>query len=537
MPQTIAPVPPREDVAGPKADAAVRPPGPAGRRPVVEVRPVAVPAAPPLPVLHDSVPAGTGPRSSPPPAGASPAAASAPAGGTAASVRPPATTTTWLLECVAVLLQPRDAQDPLRALVVHIAASLRCQRVALALQDGRGTLRVVAVSDLPRPQDAPDFVADLLAAAHDVQASGCTLVHPAVVEAGRHPSLGHVQLGRSLGGSALCSAPLADGGQVHGVLTLQRDAAEPFGRHEAARFELVCAFLAPLLRLQAAAGSSARPPAGGLPRWMRAVRRHAWTLAAVAALAAAAVPVPHSVAAAARVHGVQEWQLAAPRDGFIASVGARPGSTVRSGDALVVLDDESARQELRTAQATLDQAESAFGEAMARGEQGQVVVQVARIEEAAARVEAARQALARGRLVAPDAGIVVDGDLTRSIGAPVQRGQVLMTLAPADGHRVALWVDERDIARVRVGQAGLLRLASQPGEPVPVEVVRLTPLASVRDGRNGFEVEARPVSQAASLRPGFEGVARLEDGQAPLGWVLLHRAWHAVRLGWWSVAG
>lgn len=452
--------------------------------------------------------------------------------------RQPQPGTAWLLECVAVLLQPRDGLDPLRALVVHIAASLGCQRVSLGLQVRGSPLSLVAVSDLPRPADAPEFVADLLAAMHDVQSSGCTLTFPPVGEPARHPALGHVQLGRSLGGGALCSAPLADGGRVLGVLTLQRDAAEPFSRSEAARIELVCAFLAPLLHLQAtAAPGGGRSTGTGLPVWLQAVRRHARVLAVLAAAGVAALPVPHSVAALATVRGVQEWQLAAPRDGYVAQVHARPGQSVRVGETLVALDEESARNDLRTAQAALDQAETGFSEAMARGEQGQVVVQVARIEEGLARVAAARQAMERGRIAAPADGIVVDGDLTRSIGAPVQRGQVLMTVAPAQGHRIALWVDERDIGRVAAGQAGTLRLAARPGDAVPLEVVRLTPLASVRDGRNGFEVEARPTGEVSGLRPGYEGVARLHDGREPLAWVLLHRAWHAARMRWWSLAG
>ena len=42
--------------------------------------------------------------------------------------------------------------------------------------------------------------------------------------------------------------------------------------------------------------------------------------------------------------------------------------------------------------------------------------------------------------------VVVSGDLTQSLGAPLERGQVMLELAPLDAYRVTLQVDERDIA-------------------------------------------------------------------------------------------
>ena len=49
-------------------------------------------------------------------------------------------------------------------------------------------------------------------------------------------------------------------------------------------------------------------------------------------------------------------------------------------------------------------------------------------------------------------GIVIKGDLSQNLGAPVQRGEVLMVLAPNDSFRLILEVDEADIAAVRPGQ-------------------------------------------------------------------------------------
>ena len=89
-----------------------------------------------------------------------------------------------------------------------------------------------------------------------------------------------------------------------------------------------------------------------------------------------------------------------------------------------------------------------------------------------------QQVIARGRVEAPFDGTVIQGDLTQSIGAPVQQGDPLMTIARTDGFRVIVEVDERDIQPVRVGQQGSLALSALPWNTLPLRVTRITPVAT-----------------------------------------------------------
>ena len=73
--------------------------------------------------------------------------------------------------------------------------------------------------------------------------------------------------------------------------------------------------------------------------------------------------------------------------------------------------------------------------------------------------------LQRARIEALFDGIVIKGDLGQYLGAPVQRGEVLLLLAPNDSFRLILEVDEADIAAIRPGQDGALALAAEPGGP------------------------------------------------------------------------
>ncbi|MFM2340551.1 MAG: hypothetical protein RLZZ592_204 [Pseudomonadota bacterium] len=445
----------------------------------------------------------------------------------------------WTMETLAAFLQAPRGTDPLRALVVHLAASLRCDRAALGLRPRRGAeIEVMAVSDVLRPQDAGELVRDLHAAMMEASASACTLTHPSRRASPVHPGLAHVQLGRVLGACAVCSVPLGAGGRVGGVLTLQRDLGAPFRTEEILRLEQVAQFLAPVLQLHLAGRRRAAVlDLSSGPAWLQSLRRHLLMTALALGTALALLPVGHEVVAPARVRGLHERQLVAPRDGFIAVVHARPGQRVVQGQPLLDLDGEAARQAQRAAQAGLSQAETAVSEAQARHDPAQLVVQMARVEEAQARLEQAREDEARSRVAAPLDGLVVEGDLSRSVGAPVRRGEVLMTVAPSDGFRLVLWVDERDVGALRIGTPGALRVAARPGQALALTVTRITPVAQVREGRNGFEVEAALVGAAPELRPGFEGVARLEAGRRLAVQALLGRLPDALRMGWWTLFG
>ena len=443
------------------------------------------------------------------------------------------------METLAVLLQaPRDT-DALRTLVLHLAASLRCDRVARGLRrHTRADLEVMAVSDLPRLSDAAELVRDLHAAMQEAAASACTLTHPARRHGPMQAGLAHVQLSRTMGACAVCTVPLGGDGVVLGALTLQRDLGAPFRTEEILRLEQAATYLAPLLRLYLTRTAS-RGAASLIawPKWLAPLRRHVWPVALGSALVIGLLPVHREVVAPTRVQGLHERQLVAPRDGFISVVYARPGAQIQTGQSLIDFDGEQASNELRSAEASLSQAESAVSEALARHDQAQIVVQMAKVDEARARADLARRDLERGRVLSPLPGVVVSGDLSRPVGAPVKRGAVMMTVAPADGFRLVLWVDERDIAQVQVGTIGALRVAARPGQAVPMTVTRITPVARVREGRNGFEVEGALVAAAAALRPGFEGVTRLETGRHPLAVELFGRLFDWVRMGWWTLLG
>ena len=61
-----------------------------------------------------------------------------------------------------------------------------------------------------------------------------------------------------------------------------------------------------------------------------------------------------------------------------------------------------------------------------------------------------------------------------------------------------------------------------------------TPVATTEDGRNVFRIEAMLQGGAGSLRPGMEGIAKVEIGERNLLWIWLHPLFDAARLAIWK---
>jgi hypothetical protein len=123
--------------------------------------------------------------------------------------------------------------------------------------------------------------------------------------------------------------------------------------------------------------------------------------------------------------------------------------------------------------------------------------------------------------------------LSQSLGAPVERGQVLFQVTPLDEYRVIAEVDERDIAELVKGQPSELVLPSMPGEVFPFVVEKITPVSTAKEGRNYFRVEGRMEKISARLRPGMEGISKIHIDRRKLIWVWSHQMIDWLRLQYW----
>jgi biotin carboxyl carrier protein len=447
-----------------------------------------------------------------------------------------------------LLRQPTLAEGAL-ALASELVPLLGCDRVVFGVMPnagaGTGTdtgaVQIVAVSNSADFKLEQELLRLMAAAMQEAADQGARVAYPAAATGPARIVLAHADL-HARSGQAIASVPLVQGGRAVGALLAEwRSAAAP---EEAALalLDSVAAAIGPLVALrQQAERSGLRRSADAFKAGWRQLARPAnpapklLALALVAGAAAALwLPVDYRIGAPARIEGAVQRVLAAPMDGFLHKSLVRPGDSVRAGDVLAEMADQDLLLEQRKWEAALAQHENAFAAALANADRAQFVIAQGKAGEARAQLELVRQQLARTKLVAPIDGVVIKGDLSQALGAPVQRGDTLLTLAPADRFRLIVDVDERDVASIKPGQRGELALAALPAETLGFVVERLTPVAAVRDGRNTFEVEAHLLAAAPLLRPGLQGVAKIEAGQQPALWIWGHRAWNGLRLALWS---
>ena len=428
------------------------------------------------------------------------------------------------------------------ALVSAIAVEAHCDRVSLGLTK-KGVSAVVAISNQPtRPAEGSE-TRELATLMDEAVEQGLALCVPAARDSGAI-TLAHSTAARRRN-AAICTVPLVVRGETVGAMCFERNGSHPFSADETEVLEHVVSLLAPVLHLMwrdarpwyRRLAESVRPP---FARVFGLHDRRSRAIAAGAVLALLVVlvfPVDRQVAGRARVEGVVQRVLVAPTDGFIQATHVRPGDPVKAGQVLAELADKELQLEKRKWSSQLAQFENAYASAVARSDRGLAAINMAKAAEAQANVALAESKLERTQLVAPFDGIVIQGDLTQSIGAPVQQADALMTVARTDGFRVIVEVDERDIRPVQVGQAASVALSALPWSALAAEVTRITPMATTVEGANVFEVETKLLETAPDVRPGLRGVAKVTVGKQPLLFGFVRRVFDWARLWLWTWLG
>lgn len=254
----------------------------------------------------------------------------------------------------------------------------------------------------------------------------------------------------------------------------------------------------------------------------------------LALLALLVWPVPDRVSANTVIEGRLRQVITAPFDGFIGQVAVRPGQRVVRGQVLARLDDRDLKLEQTKVRSERDQASGKLRQSMSDRDAPAMALAQAELQQAEAQLALVDAKLARAELVAPQDGLLVTGDWVQQIGGPVETGKEMFEIAAGEGYRVVLHVPDRDIARVKLGQTGALRLTGQPNESHAFRVINLTATAGVQDGTNGFRVEAEWQGEVPPLSPGMQGIGKIEVGQSNLLTVWTRSSVDWLRLKIWS---
>jgi RND family efflux transporter MFP subunit len=450
-----------------------------------------------------------------------------------------------LLTVVDVLAKSLDQHESgaaAMAVATELTNRLGCDRVSLGFTHG-DDVQIEAISQAVQIDDKTNLVRALGNTIKEALDQDASVVFPAQSENKFAVSTAHASLAREYGANAICTVPMSHDGRAIGALVLERTRDQSFDTDTVSLCEYIASLVGPILDFK-------RREQQSLPKKIIAAMKH-WLAALLGSqariwktiglvLAAAAVVIfslstsAYRIDAKAQLQGTVQRVVIAPFDGFLAEAPVRAGDRVRAGQLMSRLEDRELSLERTGLLGERAKLVKEHREALATHDRSRVSVLQAKLDQADAQLALVEEKLNRTRVTAPLDGIVVSGDHSQSLGAPLQRGQVLFQVAPLNSYRIILNVDEREIAAVRSRQSGQLVLAGLPNDVHRFTVERVTPISTALEGQNFFRVEARLDDSNTLLQPGMHGVAKIEAGNRRRIWIWTHGIVDWLRLSLWS---
>jgi len=413
-------------------------------------------------------------------------------------------------------------------------------RVSLGILRGR-YVKLAAISHTEKHAGRMDLVRAIESAMEESIDQDSEIAHP--------PSPGSVtiqrataQLAETFGRSAVAVLPLRHAEEPAGAIVIERPIDQPFDYTALELARVVADLCAPrLLELSRSDRWIGARAADAAKRLLsRAVGpRHTWAkAAAVAAAALIAVALfvkgPYQVEAPFVINPARRVTLTAPFESYLFASDVRPGDRVIAGrTVLAELDASELRLLLTEALAERDTLLASAAVAQQEDRLGEHRIGLLQAEQIDARIDLLRWRIDRATVTSPTDGVVVSGDLRKLIGSPVESGRALFEIAPLDELDADLFVGEAAVADLQTGQSGELAPVARPADRIAFTVDRIDPVAEVVERRNIFRVRLRLDERPDWLRPGMEGVGRVDIDRRSYAWLWTHELIDWVRMRLW----
>jgi hypothetical protein len=450
------------------------------------------------------------------------------------------------LDFLAVVGEQPGLRGMAIAVANDLAARLRCDRVSVGLIRRNGSIRLRAISHSASFKGQGRLVDAIENAMEEALDQRTLVAYPPLPSTERAVTMAHRALAEIIRAqsTSLLSVVMADGeGEPVGAITFERHRNELFDKEALQLTEAIAALLGPIVGLQLranrlVAGRAIDRLGDGFAS-LFGPRRPGLKLAVIGliglGLFLALAKGEHRVTAKSVLEGEVQRAAVAPFNGFIRAAPVRAGDTVKAGDVLAALEDRDLILERLKWRAERDKLVQKQREVRAKQDRTSLVILDAQIRQAEAQLALAEENLSRARIFAPFDGIVLSGDLSQMLGSPVEKGKTLFELAPLDSYRLIVHVDERDVRYVAMGQSGTVAFAGVPWTALRITLSKITPITVAEEGRNSFRIEARLTELGPQLRPGMEGVAKIETGQGSLMWIWTRAVVEWLRLAAWKV--
>lgn len=241
------------------------------------------------------------------------------------------------------------------------------------------------------------------------------------------------------------------------------------------------------------------------------------------------IPWPYQISCDVVCEPVLRRYIAAPFDAILLQSNVKAGEQVQAGQVLASLDGGELRTELASLRARLAQSDQRQLAALASGDHSSAESERLEVEQLQREIELYETRQEKLDIRSPIDGVIVTGDLERVAGAPLSVGQSLYEIACLDRLIAEVAVPEDVVAGVRRDMPVRVVLDAAPGMAQKSQILNVHLRNEIRDNASVFIAEAELSNPDQLLRPGMSGTANIHAGYRPLGWVLFHRPYYALR--------
>jgi membrane fusion protein (multidrug efflux system) len=208
----------------------------------------------------------------------------------------------------------------------------------------------------------------------------------------------------------------------------------------------------------------------------------------------------------ATLEAVGDAQVVAKTSGIVLQLLVEEGMHVQKGQLLARLDDDTARNKLAQASATLKKAQASYdkadkGFALKITPKADYDSTKYDLEAQSAIVEGAKLDLSYTRIVAPISGVIAKRSV--KLGNLVQVNQSLFQIVDLDPLQAVLNVPERDLDTLKAGQSVRMSVDALSNKAFDGSIARIAPVVDAASGTFRVTCEFRDSTQ--TLKPGMFG--------------------------------
>jgi RND family efflux transporter MFP subunit len=220
--------------------------------------------------------------------------------------------------------------------------------------------------------------------------------------------------------------------------------------------------------------------------------------------------VSAALSASSTLESEQQADVLAKTDGLVVRMLVDEGVNVAKGQVLAEIDDADKKIALQQARLRAEASKREYERAQ-RSHQDQLISQqeFERLRStndlAQADVDSAALSLSYTKILAPFGGRIVDRAVVQ--GRHIKPGEKLFTVANMTPLVARVFLPEKDVAGLRLGQTAELVLDAAGGQRLPGRVTKISPVVDTSTGTIKVTVEA--LSLTPSARPGSFTTVRI----------------------------